>query len=71
MLEKLLNDNITPDILTDQTSAHDPVNGYIPNGYTLEEAAALRNDPDMYLEKSLKSMARHVGFMLELQKRLI
>jgi urocanate hydratase len=70
MLERLLADNIIPDILTDQTSAHDPLNGYVPNGLGLAEAAALRkNDPAQYKERSLKSMARHVGFMLELQKR--
>jgi urocanate hydratase len=70
ILEKLLQDNLTPEILTDQTSAHDPVNGYIPNGLTLEEALKLRkNDPKTYKERSLKSMARHVGFMLEMKKR--
>ena len=70
LLEKLLKDNMIPDILTDQTSAHDPLNGYIPNGFTLSDAAALRKeDPVLYKEKSLKSMARHVGFMLQMQKR--
>ena len=70
MLEKLLKDGIIPDILTDQTSAHDPVHGYIPNGLSLEEAANLRiRDPASYQKRSLKSMARHVGFMLEMQKK--
>jgi urocanate hydratase len=70
MLEKLINDDIIPDILTDQTSAHDPLNGYIPNGYSLLEAEALRKkDPELYKRKSLKSMARHVGFMLEMQSK--
>jgi len=70
MLEKLLNDNIIPHMLTDQTSAHDPLNGYIPNGMSLDEAAELRkNDPAEYKRRSLKSMSRHVGFMLDLQKR--
>jgi urocanate hydratase len=70
MLERLLADNIIPDILTDQTSAHDPVNGYIPNGLSLSEAAALRSsDPGAYKERSLQSMARHVGYMLALQQR--
>ncbi|MES2276740.1 MAG: urocanate hydratase [Bacteroidota bacterium] len=70
MLERLLGDNIIPDVLTDQTSAHDPLNGYIPNGLSLTEAAEIRkNDPDKYKDLSLKSMARHVGFMLELKKR--
>lgn len=70
MLEKLLKDDIIPDILTDQTSAHDPVFGYIPNGLSLEEADHLRRkDPEGYKEMSLKSMARHVRFMLEMQQR--
>ena len=69
VLERLIKDNIVPDILTDQTSAHDPVNGYIPHGMSLEEAETLRqSNPSRYKEKSLKSMARHVGFMLDLQK---
>ncbi|MFA5047361.1 MAG: urocanate hydratase, partial [Paludibacter sp.] len=70
VLETLLKDNIIPEILTDQTSAHDPLNGYVPNGLSLEEALELRKtNPTLYKEKSLKSMARHVGFMLEMQKR--
>ncbi len=70
VLERLLKDNIIPDILTDQTSAHDPLNGYVPNGMTLEQALKLRKShPDSYKALSLKSMARHVGFMLEMQKR--
>jgi urocanate hydratase len=70
VLERLLNDNITPDILTDQTSAHDPLYGYIPNGMSLDEAIKLREtNPTIYKDKSLKSMARHVAFMLRMQKR--
>ncbi|MBN1115777.1 MAG: urocanate hydratase [Bacteroidales bacterium] len=70
VLEKLLQDNIVPDILTDQTSAHDPLNGYVPNGITLEEALKLRKKkPEEYKKRALKSMARHVGFMLEMQKQ--
>lgn len=70
LLERLLEDGIVPDVLTDQTSAHDPLNGYIPHGLSLEEAAALRHsDPNTYRERSLKSMARHVALMLALQKR--
>ena len=70
VLERLLIDNIIPDILTDQTSAHDPLNGYVPNGMSLKQALTLRkSNPDSYKALSLKSMARHVGFMLEMQKR--
>jgi urocanate hydratase len=70
LLEKLLQDDLIPDILTDQTSAHDPLNGYIPNGYSLTQAEVLRKkDPDLYKRESLKSMARHVGFMLEMQSK--
>ncbi|MFY0624977.1 MAG: urocanate hydratase [Reichenbachiella sp.] len=70
MLERLINDNIIPDVLTDQTSAHDPLNGYIPNGLGLEKASILRvTDPKEYEKRSLKSMARHVGLMLEMKKK--
>jgi urocanate hydratase len=70
VLEQLLKDNIIPDILTDQTSAHDPLNGYVPNGMSLKQALTLRkSNPDSYKALSLKSMARHVGFMLKMQKR--
>jgi len=70
MLERLLQDNIIPDILTDQTSAHDPINGYIPNGLTLAAAAELRKkDAAAYKHLALKSMARHVKFMLELKSK--
>ncbi|MDH5610736.1 MAG: urocanate hydratase [Cyclobacteriaceae bacterium] len=70
LLERLLADGIIPDILTDQTSAHDPVFGYVPNGLSLAEAEKLRlSDPQLYKQKSLKSMARHVGLMLDLKKR--
>jgi urocanate hydratase len=70
MLERLIKDGIVPEMLTDQTSAHDPLNGYVPNGLTLAQADDLRkNDAEKYKALSLKSMARHVGLMLELQKR--
>lgn len=70
MLEKLLHANIIPHILTDQTSAHDPLNGYIPDGLSLTLASVLRKtDPVEYKRLSLESMARHVGFMLQMQKR--
>jgi urocanate hydratase len=70
VLQRLIADNITPDLLTDQTSAHDPIGGYVPNGISLDEAAALRRtDPSAYKSLSIRSMARHVGFMLELKDR--
>ncbi|MFB6319155.1 urocanate hydratase [Saccharicrinis sp. FJH54] len=70
VLEKLIQDDIIPEILTDQTSAHDPVHGYVPNGLTLVEAGKLRaSDPEAYKDKALKSMARHVGFMLKMKAR--
>ncbi|MCB0397247.1 MAG: urocanate hydratase [Flavobacteriales bacterium] len=70
LLEHLLKDDIIPDILTDQTSAHDPVNGYVPNGLSLEEASTLRKkDPVEYKKRSLVSMARHVNLMLDMQRR--
>lgn len=70
VLERLIDDNITPDILTDQTSAHDPINGYVPHGMSLDEAHKLRiSDSKSYENKSIESMARHVRHMLTLQKR--
>lgn len=70
ILEKLLSDNIIPDILTDQTSAHDPLNGYIPYGISLEAALSLRKDNPMeYEQRAISSMARHVGFMLKMKEK--
>ncbi|HEX4047079.1 MAG TPA: urocanate hydratase [Elusimicrobiota bacterium] len=58
------------DVLTDQTSAHDPLYGYIPKGYSLAEAAALRvKDPKQYVKRSIASMGLHVSAMLALQKQ--
>ena len=69
VIPELAERGVVPDILTDQTSAHDPLNGYVPNGMTLEEALELRQrDPHAYQEKSLDAMARHVEGMLRLQK---
>src|SRR5437588_7001543 len=69
VIPELAARGVVPDLLTDQTSAHDPLNGYLPNGMSLEEANALRkSDPDGYLKKSLDSIARHVEGMLRLQK---
>lgn len=67
---ELLRRGIIPDIMTDQTSAHDPLNGYYPAGYTKEEADKLRIDnPDKYLEDAYKSIAIHVRTMLEFKNR--
>ena len=69
VIPELADRGVVPDILTDQTSAHDPLNGYVPNGMTLAEALELRKrDPKAYKEKSLDAMARHVEGMLKLQK---
>jgi urocanate hydratase len=69
IIPELAERGVLPDILTDQTSAHDPLNGYVPNRMTLPEALELRQrDPRAYQERSLDSMARHVEGMLLLQK---
>ena len=69
VIPELAARGVVPDILTDQTSAHDPLNGYVPNGMTLVEAVELRkNDPKAYQEKSLDAIAAHVEGMLRLQK---
>src|SRR6266568_5003266 len=58
-----------PDIVTDQTSAHDPLNGYVPVGYDVQQAAELRkSDPEGYVKRALESMAVHVRAMLDLQR---
>jgi len=70
MLSELIAKNRTPDVVTDQTSAHDALNGYVPNGMSYDEALALReSDPDRYIAESMRTMAEHVRSMLELQKR--
>ncbi|PGK39385.1 urocanate hydratase [Bacillus anthracis] len=70
ILPELVKRNITPDLVTDQTSAHDPLNGYIPVGYTLEEAAKLREeDPERYVQLSKESMTKHVKAMLAMQEK--
>jgi urocanate hydratase len=67
---EMLKGGVKIDVVTDQTSAHDPLNGYIPEGLTLEEAAELRkNNPNEYVRRSKQSMAKHVEAMLEFQKR--
>jgi urocanate hydratase len=69
VIPELAARGVVPDILTDQTSAHDPLNGYVPNGMTLHEAIELRQrDPESYQQLSLDAMAKHVEGMLALQK---
>jgi urocanate hydratase len=70
LLARLIERNITPDTLTDQTSAHDELIGYFPENMSVEEANALREaDPVAYSNRSLDTIAHHVRLMLELQKR--
>ncbi len=67
---RLLEMGFKPDLVTDQTSAHDELNGYIPAGMSLEQAELLRtNDPKTYIAKSIESMGRHVQAMLGFQKQ--
>jgi urocanate hydratase len=69
VLPEMVRRGIVPDLLTDQTSAHDPLNGYIPAGHTLEAAAELRaRDPGGYIERAMDSIAAHVRAMLDLQR---
>src|SRR5205823_11881311 len=68
VLPALVARGITPDVLTDQTSAHDALNGYVPNGMSLDEAERLRAaNPNAYIERSMRAMAQHVRAMLALQ----
>jgi urocanate hydratase len=70
VLPELVRRGVTPDVLTDQTSAHDTLNGYVPGGMSLAEAAALRaRDPKAYVARSTASIVDHVRAMLEMQKR--
>ncbi len=70
VLPALVARGITPDVLTDQTSAHDALNGYVPNGMTLEVAVRLRSaNPAAYIDRSMHAMAQHVRAMLALQSR--
>jgi urocanate hydratase len=69
-LPELVERGVRPDVVTDQTSAHDPLYGYIPAGLSLQEAADLRQqDPDEYQRRSMESMARHVQAMLDWQAK--
>ena len=68
VLPELVRRGVVPDLVTDQTSAHDPLNGYIPKGYTVEAAAEFRaSDPQGYVDAALDSIATHVRAMLDLQ----
>lgn len=69
VLPQMIKRGFIPDIVTDQTSAHDPLNGYLPVGFTLEQGEALRTEnPEEYVRKSKASMAVHVQAMLDMQK---
>jgi urocanate hydratase len=69
VLPELVRRGVVPDLVTDQTSAHDPLNGYVPAELSVEEAAALRRtDPSAYVEQALDSIAVHVRAMLDFQK---
>ncbi|MFC4766268.1 urocanate hydratase [Effusibacillus consociatus] len=70
ILPEMLRRNFVPDIVTDQTSAHDPLNGYLPIGVTLEEGGELRrNNPEEYVKRSKASMAVHVQAMLDMKAK--
>jgi len=69
ILPELVRRGVKVDAITDQTSAHDPLNGYVPGGFTLEEAAELRRtNPDTYIANSTRSMVQHVEAMLALKR---
>jgi urocanate hydratase len=68
--EHTLNKNVLPDLVTDQTSAHDPLNGYVPRNFSEDQAIQMRlDDPQKYMELSYQTMGDHVKAMLEFQKR--
>jgi len=70
VLPAILKKGVIPDVLTDQTSAHDVLNGYVPMGMSIEEAIKLRkSDPDKYIKLSRQTIVKHVEAMLEFQKR--
>ncbi|NLH77581.1 MAG: urocanate hydratase [Acidobacteria bacterium] len=70
VLPELVRRGVTPDVLTDQTSAHDELNGYVPNGMSYEAALAMRaKDPAGYIARSYAAMAAHVEAMLEMRRR--
>jgi urocanate hydratase len=70
VLPEMVRRDLVPDVLTDQTSAHDALNGYVPNGISFQAALRLRQDnPDEYIERAMQSMAMHVQAMLALRKK--
>jgi urocanate hydratase len=70
VLPALVAQGVTPDVITDQTSAHDALNGYVPNGLRLEDALRLRDrDPKEYIARSMNAMAAHVRALLALRQR--
>ena len=70
VLPELVRRGVVPDLVTDQTSAHDPLNGYVPNRMSYEQALALRaSDPARYMAEARRSMAEHVRAMLDLKAR--
>jgi len=70
VIPEIVRRGIVPDVLTDQTSAHDALNGYVPHGLPLEDALALRaKNPQEYINRAMQSMAVHVEAMLALQKK--
>jgi urocanate hydratase len=70
VLPELIDRGIVPDVLTDQTSAHDPLQGYMPNDMSFEAALRLRvTNPEEYTRRSMETMGRHVEAMLELKRR--
>jgi urocanate hydratase len=70
VLPDLLRRNVIPEVVTDQTSAHDPLNGYLPNGMSFDAALALReSDSEEYVARSMAAMGKHVEAMLELKRR--
>lgn len=70
VLPELVRRGVTPDVITDQTSAHDPLNGYYPIGLTKAEADALRSaDPDVYLRRASESIRVHVEAMVQMKDR--
>jgi urocanate hydratase len=70
VLPELVRRGVTPDVVTDQTSAHDTLNGYVPAGLSIDEAVALReSDPTRYVARATESIATHVRAMLDMRRR--